>query len=344
MRNIELKPDRHSVLPVAVAIIKNTAGQVLLSQRSSHKPEGDKWEFPGGKVEAGETVEQALQRELLEELGIQPTHINFFMRVPFSYQQLSVELFIYEVHAYEGLAVSNEGQPLAWVAPGQLANLSIPAANQAILNGLRLPNLVLVTPEPDPKQAPEHSFLPRLEQLLKAGVPMVQFRVKGLDLKQKMALARVSRELCREYGSFYLHNGSLQEALKLDADGVHLDSHRLKNSGCLRKNPKLLYSSVCHSIDELQLAKQRKIDFIFISPVCATASHPGSVPLGWDKTKELLDLAPMPAYLLGGMNADDFKRAFDLGAQGLAATSILWQAIESVPSILSRAVRIPYQI
>lgn len=343
-RNIELKPDSHRPIPVAAAVIKNGAGQVLLSQRSLHQPEGGKWEFPGGKVEAGETVEQALHRELLEELGIRPTQISFLLRVPFRYEKLSVELFIFEVHAYQGRVVANEGQPLTWVDPAQLAELTTPAANQGILTALRLPSLVGVTPEPELMPNADHRFLERLEAVLLAGVPMVQFRAKGLQLTQKMALANASRTLCDEYGSFYLHNGSVEEAIKLNAEGVHFDSHRLRHCTNLRKHPRLLYSSACHSMDELQMATQLQMDFVFISPVSATHTHPEAVPLGWQKTKELLDLAPMPAYLLGGMGGDDFKQAFEFGAQGLAFTSALWQESESIPSILGAAVRVPYGI
>jgi 8-oxo-dGTP diphosphatase len=123
-------------LHVAVGVIIRD-NQVLLSLRSKQQHQGGKWEFPGGKVEAGETVYKALARELQEELAITVAKAEPFMQQAFSYPERNVLLDIYLVTDFTGQAQGVEGQPLQWVSFAQLSELNFPDANQPIVEKLQ---------------------------------------------------------------------------------------------------------------------------------------------------------------------------------------------------------------
>lgn len=119
-------------LHVAVGVIWQD-GKVLLSHRASHQHQGDRWEFPGGKLEAGETVFRALQRELAEELAIEVQHAQPLLQVQHQYPEREVLLDVWLVDAFEGEPHGVEGQAVQWFAVSELASLSFPDANQPIV-------------------------------------------------------------------------------------------------------------------------------------------------------------------------------------------------------------------
>lgn len=108
-------------------------GEFLVAQRKKHQHQGGKWEFPGGKVELGETVEQALIRELQEEVGITPTQFQSLIQVEHEYPDLSVQLDTWLVTSFQGAAHSCESQNIEWVTLETLRALNFPDANLAIL-------------------------------------------------------------------------------------------------------------------------------------------------------------------------------------------------------------------
>ncbi len=123
-------------LHVVAGVIMNATGDaVLLARRPAHKHQGDKWEFPGGKVEAGETAMAALQRELIEELGIlvEPTLLAPFIEVRHRYPDKNIFLDVWQVGQFSGQAHGREGQLVRWFAYSELEMLDFPAANAPIL-------------------------------------------------------------------------------------------------------------------------------------------------------------------------------------------------------------------
>ena len=132
---------------VAAAVIRGADGQILLAKRPEDKHQGGLWEFPGGKVESGETVQAALARELEEELDIRPTAARPLIQVRHDYPDKQVLLDVWEVSAFTGEPHGAEGQPLAWVSPRQLGDYEFPAANRPIVAAARLPEQYLITPE-----------------------------------------------------------------------------------------------------------------------------------------------------------------------------------------------------
>jgi len=122
-----------SRLHVAVGVIGNQRGEILISRRHESSHQGGLWEFPGGKVEPGESVTEALSRELREELGIEVGGVRPLVQVSHDYADKPVLLDVWIVEGFEGEAQGREGQPLLWVAPSLLATYEFPAANQAIV-------------------------------------------------------------------------------------------------------------------------------------------------------------------------------------------------------------------
>ena len=123
------------VVEVAVGVIKR-GEQVYISKRADDLHQGGKWEFPGGKREMGESIEQALTRELFEEVGIQVTEQSEFMLIEHDYGDKMVRLDVRLVEAFNGQARHQEGQLSQWVDINELDQFTFPQANQAIINKL----------------------------------------------------------------------------------------------------------------------------------------------------------------------------------------------------------------
>jgi len=120
---------------VAVAIILSE-NQILLSKRHDASHQGGKWEFPGGKVELNETVEQALLREIEEELGLQVIKQEPFIVIEHDYVDKQVKLDVRIVSKFSGKAEGKEGQLIRWVKAVDLLDLDFPAANAPIVKSL----------------------------------------------------------------------------------------------------------------------------------------------------------------------------------------------------------------
>ena len=121
---------------VAAAAIFNPEGQLLIAKRSDDQHQGGLWEFPGGKVEADETIENALKRELHEEIGIEVTALDPLIRVSHDYSDKSVVLDVWLVSAFKGLAHGKEGQQIKWIDPKEMGQYEFPAANTPIVLAL----------------------------------------------------------------------------------------------------------------------------------------------------------------------------------------------------------------
>lgn len=124
-------------LDVAVAIVWNDKQEVLITQRPAHKPYPLLWEFPGGKLERGETAEEAVKRELKEELGIECRVLQPWLMHPHLYATQLVKLHVYWILAFEGRPQCLEGQlGYLWVAPPTLLGYSFPEGNYPLIDKL----------------------------------------------------------------------------------------------------------------------------------------------------------------------------------------------------------------
>ena len=123
-------------LHVAVGVLTDAAGRILLARRPAELHQGGLWEFPGGKVEPGETVAQALGRELKEELGISVEASSPLLEVRHDYGDRQVFLDVHRVTSWRGEPRGVEGQPLAWTLPSSLSDFDFPKGNVAIVEKL----------------------------------------------------------------------------------------------------------------------------------------------------------------------------------------------------------------
>ena len=125
-----------ALVTVAVGILIDDAGRVLVTRRAPDAHQGGLWEFPGGKVEAEETLLEALARELKEELGVLVEATDALMALEHDYGDKQVRLDVHRVTRWSGEQRGLEGQPLAWQLPEQLQLWAFPAANRPILERL----------------------------------------------------------------------------------------------------------------------------------------------------------------------------------------------------------------
>ncbi len=300
---------------VAAAAIQNQEDQILLSRRHPDSHQGDLWEFPGGKLEMDESVEEALYREMDEELDIQITEHRPLIRIRHDYQDRRVLLDVHLVTNWQGEPRGVENQPLRWVAARDLEQYAMPAADIPIIRALQLPSVYLITP---PEVTDSRLFLKHIQGALNQGVKLLQFRVFGLDRDKHRALAQATLELCHDMGASMLINKDVQLARDIGADGVHLNRRQLKSLDCRPLPESKLMAASCHSLEELRLAQQLGADFAVLSPVLATQSHPDADLLGWDGFANAVDQAKLPVYALGGMQMNSRTKAWQAGAQGIS--------------------------
>jgi len=315
-------PNDPDILHVAVAAIVDDAQRVLLARRPDHAHQGGLWEFPGGKVEAGESVEAALDREIHEELGIRVGARRPLIRVPHRYADRSVLLDVWRVNTFEGEPHGREGQPVEWVPVDALDERAFPAANLPIIRALQLPAFYLITPEPGEDTG---TFLAHLQRRLDDGIRLVQLRAKGLDAEAYRSLAARVIDMCRRSGARVLLNAEADLAVQLGADGIQLSSQRLQQAEARGLPDGLLLGASCHTPEELARAHTIGADFALLSPVKPTASHPDAPALGWKTFGQYVEACAMPVYALGGMTPADLDDAVAHGAQGVAAIRALWE-------------------
>ncbi|WP_183326526.1 Nudix family hydrolase [Halomonas cerina] len=306
----------------AAAIISADGREVLIARRPSNVDHGGLWEFPGGKLAPYETGLEALKRELHEELGVEIRRAQPLIRIHHEYSDKHILLDVWQVHEFAGEPFGREGQAVRWVSMDELGKYPFPAANLPILRAVMLPTEFLITGE----EADETRFLERLERALAEDrVRLVQLRDKALEETAYLARADSALALCRRYGARLVLNGepSLLEAV--DADGLHLTSERLMS---LERRPlaegKWLSAS---THDRAQLARAHRIgcDFVTLSPLRTTPSHPEVAPIGWHDFQQLVEHAGMPVFALGGMTRHDANHARAVGAQGIASIRDFWK-------------------
>lgn len=307
-------------LHVAVGVVRNRDGEVLIARRKEASHQGGLWEFPGGKVELGETVSQALARELLEELGIEIKSFRPLIQIPHHYPDRSVLLDVWEVDSFDGDAHGKENQPVRWVHCSGLPDFTFPEANRPICTAVALPSVYGIV---DVKsRMGNKEVLTQLASVIASGCRLIQLRMKGSKKSEEvLEIAQRAVYFAHAQDTKILINSD-QELDVNEADGLHLSSNKLMSlqNRCVDKT-KLLGAS-CHSFAELRQAARIGVDFAVISPVQKTASHPEAEPLGWERFRLLASESPLPVYALGGLALDDFELARENGAQGVAGISM----------------------
>lgn len=304
---------------VAAAVLQRPDGAFLLARRPAGKIWAGYWEFPGGKVEPGETPRDALVRELREELGIAVQTAYPWLTRVFAYPHATVRLSFFRVTAWDGEPHPYEGQQFAWQHPGGVAVEPVLPANAPILRALELPDLYAIS---NAAELGVDTFLARLRSRLEAGLRLVQLREKDISRNELRELALSVAALTRACGAKLLLNGDVALAQEVGAAGVQLTSTQLAE---LQQRPAIEWCAAsCHNAEELRRAEALGCDFALLSPVQPTRSHPGAAHLGWDGFAVAAAGATIPVYALGGLVERDKQVAWQHGAHGIALLRQAW--------------------
>lgn len=307
------------IVDVAAAVLQRPDGSFLLAQRPVGKIWAGYWEFPGGKLEQGESARDALVRELREELGIEVrTAYPWLMRV-FTYPHATVRLHFFRVTVWSGELHPHEGQQFSWQPPTSVLVAPILPANAPILRALELPTMYAIS---NVAELGEEAFVASLQMKLDSGLRLIQLREKDLAPDALNALARRVVSMSHARGAKVLLNGDVALAQEVGADGVQLTSSQLTG---LSERPDVRWCGAsCHNAEELRCAEQLGCDFALLSPVLPTRSHPGAPHLGWQSFAAMTAESSIPVYALGGLVNDDMFVAWQYGAHGIALLRQAW--------------------
>jgi len=308
------------IVDVAVGIVTRVDGQVLLAERPPGKPVAGYWEFPGGKFEPGESPVEALARELHEELGVELDAAYPWITREFVYPDTHVRLHLHRVLRWHGEPQGLEGQQLSWQDPLTIGVSPLLPANHDILQALNLPPVYALT---HASKYGEDNFMERLRTALERGVRLIQVRERDMSVDELTRLAGRIVLLAHEYGARVLVNGDTGVAESAGADGVHLQATQLMQS--TTPPDSRWWAASCHNREELLHAAGLGANFVVLSPVLPTQSHPGEPTLGWNTFAELCLELPMPVFALGGMKPDMLEMAMAHSAHGISLLSGIWQ-------------------
>jgi len=305
------------VVEVAAAVIERADGSFLLAQRPAGKVYAGWWEFPGGKVEAGEPAAAALARELHEEIGIEVVKAYPWVSRVHVYEHAVVMLHFYRVAEWRGEPHAREGQALAWQRLGEPVPEPMLPANGPVIASLALPLEYAIT---DAESLGLEGMLAYADLRLEQGLRMIQVRDK--DYPERDLLIRELSERAARHRAKVLVNGGPVGGNT--ADGIHYTAAQLMK---LKARPlPVLSGASCHTVQELGHAMAIGLDFAVLGPVLPTATHPRAKTLGWDGFTRIAQNASIPVYAIGGLRRDDMDEAREAGAHGLAMIRGSWTA------------------
>ncbi|MDE2598769.1 MAG: Nudix family hydrolase [Rhodocyclaceae bacterium] len=304
---------------VAAAVIERPDGTFLLGRRPPNGIYAGWWEFPGGKVEAGETPHQALVRELQEELGIDVECAYPWIMREHAYEHAHVRLHFFRVTDWRGELRDLQHDQLSWQLADDVFVAPVLPANAPVFSGLRLPLQYGIT---HAWEIGVEAQLEKLRHALSRGLRLVQLRETALPPAERERFVNLAVEMCHAQGARVLVNGDIELARQSRADGVHFSAAQMM---ALDARPGFeLVAASCHTAAELDKAAQLELDFVAIGAVQPTLSHPGRPALGWERFADLARDFPAPVFALGGLALRDMEMARRNGAHGIAAIRSIW--------------------
>lgn len=326
--------DQRATLDVAVGVLVRADGKVLLADRPQGKPYAGYWEFPGGKIEPGETVAAALKRELHEELGIDIGPALPWVVFEHDYPHAYVRLNFCRVFEWRGEPHARENQRLGFFDPAQpLPAPLLPAAVPA-LRWLALPPVYAVSMI---DEMSETGFLAALDRTLANGLRLLVIREPRLGDDRIAAVASQVIEQAHAHGARVLLSSRHRATDTALFDGVHLTARDLMLTS--RRPPANLVAASVHDRRELDRAGAIGCDFAVLGSVLPTPSHADGPTLGWRGVSDLLQAAPIPVYAIGGLGSNDLAQARACGAHGVAFQRAAWTANPRGDAALPAALR-----
>ncbi|MCB1634392.1 MAG: thiamine phosphate synthase [Xanthomonadales bacterium] len=309
---------------VVAAALFDDHGRVLLAQRGAFdRHHAHQWEFPGGKVEAGEGLGQALTRELHEELLLNPSSAPSWKPLPggvASDPGRDLQLHLLASRRY-GPARCVEHQELRWIPPVLAASLDLARLDRRLLRRLAAPHLLTISGD-----VIEADYSPRFRPASApdwwSGPWPLQrwFMLRSPQLTEKAyaeQLMRVADSGHRSTVGVLAHN-RIDLVAMAGVHGVHLSSWKARELPSRPVGPDRWLSVACHSAAEIEHALKLDADWLLLSPVRRTASHPDRPALGWSAFRHMTQRLELPVIALGGMHPNDWRYAHRKGAHGVA--------------------------
>ena len=300
------------MIEVVAAVLERPDGSFLLAQRPAGKVYAGWWEFPGGKVEAGEPLARALEREIREELGIGVGKAYPWITRVHVYEHGTVMIHFFRVVEWHGEPHAHEGQAFVWQRLDRPLVEPMLPANGPVLASLALPLEYAIT---DAGMLGLLGQLERVEARVRGGLRLIQVRDKENWERSQLIYAVTS--IAKQYGARVLVNGGPA------ADGIHYSAEQLMT---LRSRPADLglAAASCHTLQELGHAMAIGLDFAVLGPVKATPTHADATLLGWEGFRRIAEGASIPVYAIGGLGPEDMDDARAAGAHGLAMIRGSW--------------------
>jgi 8-oxo-dGTP diphosphatase len=152
---------------------------------------------------------------------------------------------------------------------------------------------------------------------------MIQVREKNISFDEFKIFSKEVVEICKPKNVKVIINSDVNLAYETKADGVHLTSKDLISINKIPKN--LIVSASCHTQEEIDIAEKLNINFLVLSAIKKTLSHPDIKPIGWDEFEKIVNRVNTPIYALGGLGVNDYSIALENGAIGIASQRSIWQ-------------------
>ncbi len=303
-------------IEVAAVVLRRKDGKVLLAERRPNQIAGGYWEVPGGKIEPGETPEQAARRELAEEVGVTAERLRPGPVQEHQFPIRRVRLHFFFADDWVGEPQGLERQRVAWFDPEHPAGPVLPS-NTRILAAQALPPVYGVV---SAKQGtPIADILNRCAAALSNGARAIQLRAPHLTPDQRVGLARRVALSTAEVGARLMMVGTAIEANRAGVDGLHSTADQLR---VLNERPQVpLWAASCHDERDIEKAVLLGADFIVVSPVLPSSSHPESPSLGWQRLQAIAANTPVPVFAQGGMAMETLNDALAVGAAGIAISA-----------------------
>ena len=301
---------KNNIIKVVVGVVHNNSKEIFISRRKKNQFMSGYWELPGGKVENNEDLSSALKRELFEEIGIKIEKYNLIQTIQQEYPKRIINLSVYVIEKYSGTPVGKEGQDFSWSSIEKIEEYELLPTMLKIINRLSLPNSYWITPD----NHNSNSVFEECNQRLSEGVKIIQLRSKSqLD----KAYIDNFNKLCQLNQAKLVLN---MPHIDFDepCDGWHLTSIELMLTSTREFPDDKLFGASAHNLIEAKHAEKISVDYISLSPINETPSHPQTQILGWEKASEIIIQCKVPIYLLGGMDKDSMDKALSIGAQGIA--------------------------
>jgi 8-oxo-dGTP diphosphatase len=302
-------------IKAVVGLIKSSDDRFLISKRRQGKFMSGYWELPGGKINTSETAENAIKRELKEELGIKVIVLHFVRSITHKYPDRNVDLSYFLIDSFEGSPFGAENQHIDWASITSLGAYRLLPSVKEVIYSLTLPSMYWITPSIGHYS---DEWVNEFDNKLAQGIKLIQLRAKNM-LDERFIKSLYIK--CNNNNARLLLNTINKTYEENYADGWHITTQEMLSMGTRPCGSEKIIGASTHNLTEALKAVELNIDFIVISPVQATKTHPEAHPLGWQAAKDVVDKVNTPVYFLGGMGVKDLEKTIKFGAQGIAGVS-----------------------